>query len=411
MNTALSKQSLRRLPSFLACLLAFAWISTPVFTDPEAAPNSETYRAGKAALDEERWGEAAALFKRAATEEGVPADAALYWQGYALEKQGRASAALATLGQLRPERFPASRWLDDARALEIEIRGAKGETLSPEAQSEAELKLIALFGLMEQNPDRALTYIQQMLSGSEPHAVKEKALFVLAQSDAPEARRLLVQMAKGETHGALRQQAIYFLGVEADNDPSIMELLDQIYRDSEDLEVKRHVLHAYLVAERKESLLAVARGTDAPELRAAAVHGLGAMGAVDVLRELYAAEESREVKVQVLQSLFVADDVESLIRVARTETDPELKGHAIYNLGLVDGEESLAALGELYRNSADSMSRRKVIEAYFLQDAAGELVKIARKEKDLELRKAAVEALTRMDAPEVEEFLLEILEN
>ena len=42
---------------------------------------------------------------------------------------------------------PKSRWLDDAKALRVELRQASGQPVSADIQNDEELKLIALNGL------------------------------------------------------------------------------------------------------------------------------------------------------------------------------------------------------------------------------------------------------------------------
>ena len=55
---------------------------------------------------------------------------ALYWKAYALNKLGRREEALAALAQLR-KAYANSRWQDDAKALEIEVRQASGAEGQP----------------------------------------------------------------------------------------------------------------------------------------------------------------------------------------------------------------------------------------------------------------------------------------
>jgi outer membrane protein assembly factor BamD (BamD/ComL family) len=79
------------------------------------------YQKGKAAIDAGRWDDALQAFGEIVSENGAHADEALYWKAYALNKIGRREEALTALGQLR-KAYANSRWLDDARALELEIR-------------------------------------------------------------------------------------------------------------------------------------------------------------------------------------------------------------------------------------------------------------------------------------------------
>src|SRR5438132_1499604 len=108
-------------------------------------------------------------------------DAALYWKSYTLAKQGQGAEALTTLVDLQ-KRFADSRWLKDAKALEVEIREASGEASSPDGQNDEEIKLLALRGLMHSDPDRAVPMIERMLTGNSSVKLQENALFVLSQS-------------------------------------------------------------------------------------------------------------------------------------------------------------------------------------------------------------------------------------
>ena len=77
-------------------------------------------------LDQRKWEDALAVLKKVT---GERADAALYWSAYAQAKLGRRDEALATLAALKGQ--SGSRWLNDAAALEVEVRQASGQIVSP----------------------------------------------------------------------------------------------------------------------------------------------------------------------------------------------------------------------------------------------------------------------------------------
>ena len=405
----------RSLQTCLATVLALVLLSGPVIALPEEneAGQSENYRQGKRALDAKRWGEAREYFERAvalqSTESGK-SDAALYWLAYALQKNGQSGEALEVLSRLRHDQFSGSPWLDDARALEIEIRGQGAGALEPEQETQDELKLIALYGLMERDPSRAMPHLKKILAESSNPQMRGKVLFVLGQSDEPEARKMILEMARGESDKELQRQAIRFLAIAVSEDAETMQILEEIYRNTDDLEVRKEVLHGFMINEEVERILEAARSESNPELRAAAVHNLGVMEAVDSLRALYRSEKSIEVKGQILHSLFIADDMDTLLQVARTDPEDELRRRAIHSIGLMDGEASLAALDELYRSEESTEVRKAVVDAWFHQDAAAPLIAVVRETGNSELRKAALRHLARMDTPEAEAILLEILE-
>src|SRR5215212_7445885 len=167
----------------------------------------ELYRSGQEAIADGRWNEAASIFGKVAERGGPEADAGLYWKAYAQHKAGNRGEALATIRQLAST-FPKSSWLDDARALEVEVRGDQGVTVQPSAEDDDDIKLYALSGMMDHKPERALPLVQQYLNGKHSLQDKEKALFLLTQSELPQARQSLLQIVRGSEHPELRAQAI-----------------------------------------------------------------------------------------------------------------------------------------------------------------------------------------------------------
>ena len=93
----------------------------------------ELYERGREALDEDRYDRAASSFDELAKRNGPQTDAALYWEAYAQNRQGKRDAALATLAELK-HRFPQSRWQKDASALEIEVRQRSGQAPRPDSR-------------------------------------------------------------------------------------------------------------------------------------------------------------------------------------------------------------------------------------------------------------------------------------
>ncbi len=157
----------------------------------EANREDSDYQKGLRELDAQQWDQAIASFK-AAAEKGSAADASLYWKAYAQERAGRREEALAAIDSLR-QSYPASRWLRDAKALEVEVRAQTGVPVSPAAEQDDDLKLMALNNIMQADPDKALPILQKLLAGNNSTKLKERALFVLTQSSSPDARKVLAR--------------------------------------------------------------------------------------------------------------------------------------------------------------------------------------------------------------------------
>ncbi|HEX7180290.1 MAG TPA: HEAT repeat domain-containing protein [Thermoanaerobaculia bacterium] len=369
--------------------------------DDAAAKKDDLYRAAKRDLDAKRWGQAIDKFGQVAQRGGSEADAALYWKAYAQNKAGRSQQALSTLKQLSGS-HPKSQWIDDAKALEVEIRGTAGNGAASENE---ELKLYALSGLIASDPDRALPMLRKFLQGNHSRHLKEQALFVVSQGDSPEARKILLDVARGAAHPELQLKAIEYLGIAGGG-----EALNELYRGSNRSEVRRAVLNAYLIADQKDGLFAVAQNDKDP-LRGEAINLLGAMGADKELRQLYRSESSPEVRRKVLEAMGIAGDVETLAEVARQEQNPSLRRQAIQGLGIHDSAKSAEALRSLYAASSDPGTRKAVLEALFIQSNARSLVEIYRAEKDREVRREIVRYLSLMDSKEAEDFLGKVFEN
>jgi HEAT repeat protein len=365
----------------------------------------EAYERGTAALDEESWDRAIQAFDAVVRMGGRRADAALYWKAYGLAKAGRAADALTAIGQLRKS-APQSKWLKDAGALEMEIRQRSGQGTAPEAESDEDLKLMALNGLMNSDAERALPLLEKFLSGGGSAKLRERALFVLSQSSSPKAREIVVRIARGQQSPELQETAIKYLGLFGGNEAK--QALADLYASSSSEDVKKEVLQSFMVSGDKARVLAAARGEKSPELRKTAIHLLGVMGAQSELEEMYRAETSVEVKKSILHAMFVGGGSKLLTEVARNEKDPELRKSAIHSLGVM-GSQTGDILVSIYQADRDPDIRRQVLHALFVQGNAKALIQVARTEQDPRLRKEAVAHLSHMGSKEATDFLIELL--
>lgn len=366
----------------------------------------EAYDSGREAIDAGRFAEAAETFRKLAAEAGEDADRALFWQAYSEAKASRSADALSTLKRLKAE-HPGSPWLDDAKALEVEVRGTGASAGAVKAEDDEELKLYVLDGLMSSDSERAVPMLLKFIAGNHSDRLKERALFVLSQSDSPEAYDALLKIARGNDQPRLQLEAIRVLGTSGEE--TAVKALEEVYRSSTNREVKEEALRGFLVADAKAPLVRLAKDEKDTELRAEAIRQLGAMEATAELGQLYASETSRELKLEILRSLGVAGEVSVLSKAARQESDPELKAEAIRSLGINESEESAAALVELYRQGGDRKVKEAALEALFIQDNAKALLSIFKSETDRELKREALKYLSMLEDDETDELLDSIL--
>jgi hypothetical protein len=377
-------------------------------TDDQANSREETlYREGTAKLDENQWSDALQRFQQVVELKGRRADGALYWKAYTLNKLGRRQESLNSLAALRTS-YPKSQWIKDAGALELEIKQASGQRVSPETQGDEEMKLYALNSIMDSDPDRAIPVVESMLANPKTSAkLKERALFVLAQSDSTKAQQIVGTIARGQRGPQLQEKAIQYLGIESSKEN--MRVLGEIYASTQDTNVKRAVIQAYLVGDNQQGVLAAAKGETNPEVKRAAIQTLGAMDAKAELAQLYPGA-TPEIKKAILDACVAADNSEFLAQVAKNPSEPvEIRRSALQRLGAVGGKNTAATLIQIYKSETNRDMKEAALDGLFVDDDAADMISLARSENDPQMKRKIVEKLAVMDSKEAKDYMLEIL--
>jgi tetratricopeptide (TPR) repeat protein len=364
------------------------------------------YDQARAHIEQDRYDRAIDNLDRVIVGGGAQVPGAMYWKAYSLARIARRPEALTTLSELQKQ-FPKSPWVKDAQALELEVRQASGQSVSADSQSNDELKLLALRGLMQSDPETTLPVIEKMLSGPSSVRVKDRALFVVSQSRSTRARALILGVAKGNANPDLQLKAIRYLGQMGGGEST--QALDEVYRSTGDERVKREILRGFGQANARDRLLAVARGETSADLRGDAVRYLGNMGAANELEQLYRSESSADVKRRILQAMHNGGHVDKLAAIARSETDADLKRLAIRNLGAVSRSGSTEMLTALYASEQSEDVRKAVIEALSRGSNAKPLIDLARAEKNQALKQEMVRRISNMRSPEARDYMLELL--
>ncbi len=354
----------------------FAYAPQRVFTAKGRGIDG-LYDAGARAIDNHRYEEALEDFNQVISRGGQRADGALYWKAYTLNKLGRRDDALAAIAELRKS-YASSRWLDDAKALELEVRQSSGQRVSPESESDDDLKLLALNALVHSDPDRALPILEELLKSGKSPKLKRNALYVLAQNNTPRAQQLLEQVARGKGNPDLQLAAISYLGERrrTNTGPVLLE----IYNGSSDVTVKRRVLSAFRDQHDNDRLLEIAKSEKNPDLR------------VDAIR--YIADTGNQAR---------------LVDLMMRTNDGKPRAAAVGRAGEQQNSAMADALAGIYANEKEPAVRTAIIDALAAQRNGKALVACARKETDPKLKRTLVERMAGLNSPEVNEYLMEIL--
>ena len=378
-------------------------------SEARAEQEDDLYDEATDALDDNDYAHAIEAFRNVVKMRGEHQDAAMYWLAYAQNKKGNRSDALATLLEFQ-KAFPKSRWMEDVKVLEVEVRQSAGQHIEPAHFVDDDVKAMALQGLMNSDPDRGITVIEGIVNDPRQSAkMKDKAVFLLSQYGGPHAIDLLGRFARDHSNPELQGRALRYLGIMGGEQSR--RLLADVYTSSTDIDVKKSILKSFMISGDRAHLLALAKTESNPDLRAEAVQQLGISGGRSELADLYTNESSVEVKKKILQAMFVGGSVDKLSDIARTEHNPELRLTAIKNLGLTGGTRAAETLVMVYQTDPNAEVRRAVINALFLQGNAKALIELARKEHDPELKKSIISKLSIMGSKEAAEYLMEFLKD
>jgi HEAT repeat protein len=263
---------------------------------------------------------------------------------------------------------------------------------------------------MHSEPDRAIPIVETVLKNPKSSKkIKDKAIFVLSQTSSPQAFEILGRIAKDNGNRDLQASALRYLGIMG-GDRSRVVLAD-VYSSSNDVRIKKSVLRSYMIAGDRDHLLVTAKAEKDPDLRGEAIRQLGIIGARAELADLYSVETTKSIKKSIIQAMFIGGNADKLGELARNEKDPELRSAAIRNLGLLGGTKSGQLLLSIYQTDPSRDVRTAVIHSLFLQGNAKTLVDLARGEKDPELKKEIISKLSIMGSKEATDYLMEYLKD
>ncbi|MBM3763668.1 MAG: hypothetical protein FJW36_25985 [Acidobacteria bacterium] len=163
-------------------------------------------------------------------------------------------------------------------------------------------------------------------------------------------RELSIKIAERETKNGknpeLQKLALHNLGIGGKQNAS---LLEDVYKSASNLEVKKQILHSYMLMGEKDRLFTLAKGESNADLRSAAIHWLGISQGAEQLGQLYASETNAKVKSGILNGLFIGGGARQLIAAARSEKDIQLKKEAVRYLSMMNTKESADFLAELLK--------------------------------------------------------------
>ena len=410
-------------------------------------PADSLYRVAREALNRGDYRRAAQLFNDLT--QRYPSSAYAYVSGYyeafsryrigTTEELKAADRALQAIAD-RPA--PRSRgWRDDTdvNGLRTRIRGAlamRGDTGAADQleetarkagsscdQEDLMVRVEALNALSQMDAAAALPILRRVLERRDECLVelRRRAVFMLARRGDAEASSLLISTARNAPNVTVRAEAISYLPRMSGD--AGLAVLEDILRNTDDERIQRTAVKAIMSSDNpraRTSLRGLLERRDAPEtLRLQVLEAYSRDRATPddaaYLRWLYPRSESERMKSAIISALARIggkDNQDWLAAVVRnTNESSQLRSAALQRLSRSD--IPAADIGRMY-DAADSRSmREQLISALASRkepEATDKLIDIAKNSTDLEMRRLAINYLSRKNDPRATKLLMELIE-
>jgi hypothetical protein len=410
-----------------------------------ADPADSLYRLARAALNDNDYKRAAMLFATVAERypDSEYAPDALYYLAFALYRSGTSRELELAVQSLdrQATRYPKAATLNDAKQLRASIRSEQarrgdvnaGEEIAVGAQrlsnekrcptADDDMRLAALAGLVEADPDQVLPVLQKLLERRDECSVslRRRAVYMVAQTKEEERADILLRAASTDPSPEVRREAIQ--GLAQVNTERAAHALDSILFNATDADIREKALWALAQHRSPSARQALRRFAElssvSTELRARAINYIGqgrrSGDESEYLRGLFwktASPDLRESVIQAVANQKSPDRTAWLLGIARDknqELGPRKKALFYAGQGGAELKELLPLYDEL-SGQPDMQDQMLYVYAQRKEtEATDKLLQIARGEKNPELRKKAVFWLSQRKDPRVKQFLLDLL--
>ena len=366
-------------------------------------------------IADEQWSLAIKELRAAATDPREPnKDEALFWLAHSQNQENDFAAAIETIRQLERE-HASSRWVKPARSLLIELaqKLKRDDVLwwtaftprirvAPVPRPGVGPAPPAAMPLPGRTPEAVTPVPPPASGGGGSPAPASPRVAQPFPAPAPPA-----WVVEGWNPDA--DQRILALGsLLEQNEAFVVDSLLQIALDDENPGAGRRAVFVLAQSGKPVAETAVVEiAKRGPEpVKVAAVRELGRFGGPEALKALMQVYSTANlpVKRQVVSSLGARAEVAALYRIAQSESDQGLRSVAIVALGRCGGREQLT---RLYTN-AERGAKRPIIVGLFTARAEDELIQIAQKEKDAELRGEVHSRLRLLGTPKARAYLAKV---
>lgn len=403
-------------------------------------PADSLYRQAQQAMNRGDYRRAASLFKDLPVKQpnSIYASDALYWEAFSLYRIGGTTElqeALAVL-DVRKGKYPVGRSRTDADpALATRIAGvlsARGlgdrdlvkraltegsGTCDSEDQS---VRAEALNALRQTDPDEALAQAKKILGRKDDCSLqlRRSALWMLANKKDAAATATLVSVAKSDPSVELRSEATGFLG-SMGSDEALAALEELLKSDQEQIQrAAVRALTTFPNPRARAAMRSLIENNGANEqLRITAIDAFNSdrstLEDASWMRTIYAKVESARVKSRIVSAVSRIGGEQNeqwLLALAKNEDESvEARQYALrYVVRTVD----IATLNRYYDGLSARPLREEIVNALGERkepEATDKLIEIVRSGTDPQVRRAAINQLSRKKDARSEKLFMDLL--
>jgi hypothetical protein len=379
-----------------------------------AEPQSPRLDRAKDYIVDERWVPAIAELKAAADDKKERSrDEALFWLAHCHKEAGDPASALQAINRLEHE-FPRSRWIRPSRSLRIELAQRLNRT--------DVLWLTAIPPTPAVAPTPAPTIVEPAQPSSpvptpapplppprnpRPTASPRPPAVV---TPAPAAPPVWIPTPLVDPDLELRIQAMGSLILsDSEEAAKVIPSLRDIALESDSPGPARRALFALAqsrLPEARSTVVEVAKSAPEP-VQIEAVRVLGRLRGPEISSALMTVyvDAADPVKYQIVTSFGYREETSSLLRIVQLEGNEQIRGTAIVTLGRTRGGK--VHLRKMYETAAAPMKRPIIVGLFSARDDEG-LIHIAMRERQVPLRREALERLRLLGTERAKQYLLQV---
>jgi HEAT repeat protein/TolA-binding protein len=398
-------------------------------------PADSLYRVAREALNRGEYRRAAQLFSEVTKKfpKSVYALDSAYWEAFARYRTGSTDDLREALKILeeRSAQFESLRNHEgnvDVQALRARVQGAlaaRGDAKAAEElrknasqsgtcdREEVSVRAEALSALGQMDIAAAMPVVKKVLQRRDECTVelRRRALYIIARQPNSEAVSLILDVAKNDTNSGIRGEAMRWLPRVA-GDEAVPQL-EELLKSSTDEQQQRSAVNALasIDSERaRRAIRTIIERADAGErVRAEAIVSISrerenrtvSPEELNYLRSLYGRLETPRLKEAVLTSLSrvpTAENQQFLVAIVRnTNESSSLRATALQRLGRMESVNA-TEIAKLY-DVADARALREQILSALSQrkepEAIDKMIDIAKKDTDPQIRRTAVNLISR----------------